>query len=502
MGKPKIETCSRCNQVRPVCKRLNNHDPICYRCFSKYYNIANCSICGKERPIHTRHDSKPICTSCYRKQKLDVCSTCKQLKYITKADSNQRLCLSCYCKQREEIPCFKCKKLAKVHSRDKDKNPYCQVCYVKYLQKKEVCFFCGKISPVKCRDDKGNPYCDACDDNVRPLENCSKCGDIKIAHQRLPDGSALCVRCYKPTPAVCANCKRTLAIHYWDKDNKFCKSCYGKLYLLDVCSKCGEKRQIITRTKEGLPICDRCYQQPKETCFKCGNFREVTIRIEEQPFCNRCYEIPERICSRCGKIGRIQKKEGQVLICTRCYDKPKEICSSCEKTKPVAEYERDKPLCISCYHKKHPEKRRRYDHTRRGEEAGLTSRAIDDDYRYVQERDKMRCVYCANPWKKSEGKSRGDDYDHLVSFNERKNDTFLREKVNIERENLVLACRKCNNSKRGRNVLFWLRKEHRNIPFIVIKQLKKLGVYKPIKDEAERKMDRLLKPTNKTTQQV
>ncbi len=78
----------------------------------------------------------------------------------------------------------------------------------------------------------------------------------------------------------------------------------------------------------------------------------------------------------------------------------------------------------------------------------------NDKIKRIFERDKV-CVYC--------GSSKKLELDHIVSLKLGGNSLF---------NNFVIACKRCNTSKSGRDVFYWCKLKGIEVPKIVIKLLK------------------------------
>jgi len=88
-----------------------------------------------------------------------------------------------------------------------------------------------------------------------------------------------------------------------------------------------------------------------------------------------------------------------------------------------------------------------------------------EDIEFIEQRDNMRCVYCGDEVFEyplvPNGHPQQKTHDHLI-----KNGAS-------DSSNMVLACRSCNNSKGGRDVLEWCGWKGIKIPEIVLELLAK-----------------------------
>lgn len=79
----------------------------------------------------------------------------------------------------------------------------------------------------------------------------------------------------------------------------------------------------------------------------------------------------------------------------------------------------------------------------------------DDNIRIMFSRDKV-CVYCGSPKKL--------ELDHIIPLKLGGNSLFT---------NFVIACKKCNTSKSGRDVFYWCKLKGMEVPKIVLELLEK-----------------------------
>jgi 5-methylcytosine-specific restriction endonuclease McrA len=86
-----------------------------------------------------------------------------------------------------------------------------------------------------------------------------------------------------------------------------------------------------------------------------------------------------------------------------------------------------------------------------------------EDEKFIRKRDGMRCIYCGievfNYPIVPQGSPQEQTFDHINN------------KGATDRNNLVIACRDCNNSKNDTDVFEWCKQKNRPIPKIILKTL-------------------------------
>ncbi len=88
----------------------------------------------------------------------------------------------------------------------------------------------------------------------------------------------------------------------------------------EFCSICGKERQVVTRDRDGRPICKNCNRKNHlEFCSICGNLRPVCVRLEEHAVCDACYQKNRlEFCSICGKFRPVKARSSEGPICGTC----------------------------------------------------------------------------------------------------------------------------------------------------------------------------------------
>ena len=266
--------------------------------------------------------------------------------------------------------------------------------------------------------------------------------------------------------------------------------CYNK------CTSCNKTE--IRYCAKGL--CEKCYKleyhnRHKGICSICDKVKSISKIEGNKIICKTCYKkyffkIKPKICGICNKLGRIDKTDGEKLICSYCYKKHYlkikiNVCSICNKLRSRYGFKDGKPICGFCYrrficirkkevcdkcksmgviHKIlsdnqricyscYKKMRRDYylalNHMRRVRYIGKLS---EIDLIKIRERDKV-CVYCGN--------NQNLCFDHIVPVSKGGKSEF---------NNLVLACRKCNISKRNNDVYEWCENRGIKIPDLILKR--------------------------------
>lgn len=263
----------------------------------------------------------------------------------------------------------------------------------------------------------------------------------------------------------------------------------------DRCINC--KKKEVKYCANGL--CEKCYKleyhhKHKAICSICDRIKPISKIDGDKIICKICYKkyffkIKPKICYICNKLERIDKIDGKKLVCTYCYKKHYlkikiNVCSICNKLRQRYGFKDNKPICGFCYrrficirkkeicdkckntgviHKIltnnqricypcYKRMRRDYysalNHMRRARNIGKLS---EIDLVRIRERDKA-CVYC--------GDNQNLCFDHISPVSKGGKSEF---------NNIVLACRKCNISKRNNDVFEWCENRGIKIPNIILR---------------------------------
>lgn len=258
----------------------------------------------------------------------------------------------------------------------------------------------------------------------------------------------------------------TVEIKY--KSNGFCKRCYYIFYNLDyekrhmfLCSLCDEIRTISTKKYDKV-ICKRCYKKcyfktKKRKCYFCGKIARIVKKKSTTEICNTCYSKiksrPKRLCCNCNEFRESYLKENNTFFCEYCYrrirDKKKQQCVNCNKIARISKIFNDGPFCHQCYKKRRRTHYNALSHIRETRKLGNGGNITEKEIEIIKKRD-LVCVYC---------KSKNQlTLDHLIPISKSGKSDF---------SNFVLACKKCNISKRDTDVLIWCGRQNIMVPEIV-----------------------------------
>ena len=202
--------CSVCLGLKTVNMNKRLGVLVCHTCYSKSRNIpklgVECSRCGKINVVgKLTHDYKPICRSCYQRER--------------------------YHSKTAHKSCFWCKEIGRVQALTASRDPICPRCYKKDKLRYKVCSLCGQSGFVETRNKDGEPICKNCYSKARyhnssKYEECSECHRARPVHARTPVGNLpLCLTCYQKTHIrVCLGCS-TIKYMY---TGRYCRQCYLK----------------------------------------------------------------------------------------------------------------------------------------------------------------------------------------------------------------------------------------------------------------------------------
>ena len=162
---------------------------------------------------------------------------------------------------------------------------------------------CGRSRPITAHTAEGLPLCGGCYGRAH-AQPCTTCGKVRrLARtagqeprlQHLPAARSEHLAGLCPLWSAAASERRTPA-------GPVCGTCYQQP--LDTCDRCGEPGVILSR-KGTEALCRRCYQHPKALCTGCGRTRRVAIRLPEGgQLCPTCHQAPILTCATCGTTTR------------------------------------------------------------------------------------------------------------------------------------------------------------------------------------------------------
>lgn len=152
-------------------------------------------------------------------------------------------------------------------------------------------------------------------------DECSRCGRRRRVRRRTREGKAVCATCNGRDPAT------------WK-----------------ACARCGRTRRANARTADGRHLCTSCYEPPSELCEACGEHAPVASRRGGRVVCKRCYRYPQRPCGGCGRTRRVARgaTATEPDLCSTCYRAPELRCMRCGEQAPTRGVAKGAPLCFPC----------------------------------------------------------------------------------------------------------------------------------------------------------
>lgn len=215
------------------------------------------------------------------------------------------------------------------------------------------------------------------------LPGCVRCGRTdKLLKRRTPDGRC-CERCMERVERrMCARCGKIGRLVGQREEGKICRLCYRRDSARQAeCAQCGRLAGIMSRTKDGAPLCNRCRPRPKKPCVHCGRIRIVCANTAKGPLCKNCHTAPPRQCGVCGKVRTITRRgdggnrpdmcqscsrdtgecvrcgrhrrgsryRGGSFYCGTCSPRTPRSCAICESVQAVTAVWPVGPVCQRCY---------------------------------------------------------------------------------------------------------------------------------------------------------
>lgn len=149
----------------------------------------------------------------------------------------------------------------------------------------------------------------------RPKDVCIECGNTRAVALKTPAGP-LCGPCRgRQRVDSCHVCCRRGPCRFAGTARAICDQCAKPR---ENCSRCGLFRIVKTRTVDGAPVCDSCYQRNAEICIMCQRERRVVGRHQGRPLCEYCYPrhpASFRDCVGCGT----RRKLRRTGLCEACH---------------------------------------------------------------------------------------------------------------------------------------------------------------------------------------
>lgn len=187
----------------------------------------------------------------------------------------------------------------------------------------QMCNECGKDVAKIWRVHKDQKFCATCYARVFKRRMCPKCGNFA----KLPknDGSAVCQSCEVDKP----------------------------------CARCGGVDFSVGKVTLYGPVCNSCspYFRVKEPCQICGTLSSKLTRVSrfdhDKRVCQKCARSDHRNCGACHRHRLLEQSTDGRLLCHSCLTEGEVPCPQCNQSMPAGR----KKQCESCYWKQLLEKR-------------------------------------------------------------------------------------------------------------------------------------------------
>lgn len=218
-----------------------------------------------------KHVSLPLCAKCGRERPL----------------TNSR-CSSC---APAQVPCSRCGRRRRVHSRTSEREPVCKTCH--------------------CRDPAN-------------WQTCSLCGNPGRVNARAENGSAICLSCYRQPPGVCDECGQERPITSRNHGRVLCSTCYSRHGPKRSCGRCGRVRRIAKKATDDHPeLCHACWWEPIAICSRCGDKGMCSGIKKGTPLCLRCRLEDKITTALSGPDGKIRESLVPVRDAVLAVDNPR-----------------------------------------------------------------------------------------------------------------------------------------------------------------------------------
>lgn len=162
---------------------------------------------------------------------------------------------------------------------------------------------------------KGNKYCSTCYARLFKKRACPKCGE----YARLPknDDEAICNECIKKQPCIRCN-QANKPIGTLTEYGGVCKSCSVYFRPIERCERCdtpSQKLTHISRFGDDLRVCPKCSTRDYETCASCHKYRLLEQDDTGAKICKKCRNNAKKKCKQCD----VMIPAGCPDLCDNCY---------------------------------------------------------------------------------------------------------------------------------------------------------------------------------------
>ncbi|MGD0069874.1 MAG: hypothetical protein ABSB76_41495, partial [Streptosporangiaceae bacterium] len=145
-ARSRAQPCSRCGAVREAATRDEHGRPLCPDCLSTDpANQEDCIRCGRRRPVAVRSPGGPVCPSC-RTVPVATCAICgREAPCETSMATSRPWCRAC---QQRWAQCSACGKTRPVHGGNLDQ-PLCLACTCPDASSWHACSECGEEAGIR-----------------------------------------------------------------------------------------------------------------------------------------------------------------------------------------------------------------------------------------------------------------------------------------------------------------------------------------------------------------
>jgi hypothetical protein len=146
VARTRVQACARCGTMKEPAARDGNGEPICPYCLaSEPANLEECAQCGRNRRVCVRTPDGPLCEAC-RPVPVARCSICgREAPCETSAATGRPWCRRC---QQRWAECSSCGKTRPVHGGSLDQ-PLCLACTCPDASSWHACPECGEEARIR-----------------------------------------------------------------------------------------------------------------------------------------------------------------------------------------------------------------------------------------------------------------------------------------------------------------------------------------------------------------
>lgn len=256
---------------------------------------ASCAGCGGTKWLRYKRGADRLCNRCFELASAEPCCRCGRIKPVCTRDESGPICSTCYAGDTRRLErCTDCGGLARVAMRA-DQGPLCQLCYPR---KGRACAVCGELRPVHSRRT-GVDLCKDCYEDSRGRTRKRPVKVIRLRHAR---------------KRVCSSCGLFRNCIDYTTQHPRCVGCVGSP--LQVCTGCGRSRKAQAIWSTG-PVCSACYNRYTRHPRSCTTCSAVDLLVPgpDGDRCRHCRgDEPRANCSACDRAV-VLFREG---VCAQC----------------------------------------------------------------------------------------------------------------------------------------------------------------------------------------